>query len=278
MVSRSFLFGLGLMGLGVGLAVQLRSSTLTSSHSFSDALASQPIVQIGALPDNATIQSVQKRAQAITVKVLTKDAWGSGILVHRQGNLYTVLTNQHVIHIGAPYRVQTPDGRIYKASAYPASNFRKYDLAFVQFKADSPQYTIATFGKSETLRAGDPVFASGFPFEGDNSRFKGFRFTEGKVSLIVPKALDGGYRLGYSNDVVKGMSGGPVLNRQGRVVAVNGMHAYPLWGDPYIFQDGSKPSQSQRIIMVKSSWAIPIERVMQLAPKNLHLAESRLTH
>jgi serine protease DegQ len=92
---------------------------------------------------------------------------------------------------------------------------------------------------------------------------KGFKFTTGKISLIASKALEGGYQVGYSNNIEKGMSGGPVLNGKGEVIAVNGMHQEPLWGDPYIYQDGSKPKSSLFSMFSRSSWAIPMETALQ---------------
>lgn len=93
---------------------------------------------------------------------------------------------------------------------------------------------------------------------------KGFVFTIGQVSLFTDKAFAGGYQIGYTNAVEKGMSGGPVLNRQGQVVGVNGIHAYPLWGNPYVFKDGSMSSVAMQQQMSRYSWAIPIDTFVQL--------------
>ncbi|MGB8700603.1 MAG: serine protease, partial [Thermosynechococcaceae cyanobacterium] len=112
---------------------------------------------------------------------------------------------------------------------------------------------------------GTPVFAAGFPLPLTENSTKGFKFTKGSISLITSKALEGGYQVGYSNDIEKGMSGGPVLNAKGEVIAVNGMHQEPLWGDPYLFQDGSKPSASLFSVLSHSSWAIPVETVLRTA-------------
>ncbi|MEB3829901.1 S1 family peptidase [Phormidium sp. CCY1219] len=208
-------------------------------------------------------------AESITVKVYSNNTNGSGILIQRQGSLYTVVTNEHVLTLGPPYRIETADGRSYPAEVLKSVSFNGKDLALLQFSS-AENYTLASFGAIANLTVGEPVFAAGFPFGGSASHGRGFAFKTGEVSLLPDKALPRGYQLGYTNPIEKGMSGGPVLNRQGQVVGINGMHAYPLWGDPYVFEDGSRPCQGMREIMTRSSWAIPIETLVQLA-QNLSL-------
>lgn len=208
-----------------------------------------------------------QKARSITVKVLSGDNWGSGIIIQQQEQVYTVITNDHVLQSGEAYRIQTPDGKIYSATRYLASQFSGKDLALLQFSSTKYDYKIGVLGSSSGLREGDKVYAAGFPSEPKKSDSPGWKFTDGRVSLIPEKSLEDGYQLGYDNQIEKGMSGGPVLNLAGEVVAVNGMHAYPLWGDPYLFQDGSKPCEPMRELMVRSSWGIPIEKFLQLAPQ-----------
>lgn len=208
-----------------------------------------------------------QKARSITVKVLAGDSWGSGIVIQRQEQVYTVLTNDHVLQSEKTYRLQTPDGKIYSATRYLATQFVGKDLALLQFRSTKSDYKIGVLGNSSAVKEGDQVYAAGFPFEADKSDAAGLKFTDGRVSLIPEKSLEDGYQLGYNNQIEKGMSGGPVLNLAGEVVAVNGMHAYPLWGDPYVFQDGSKPCEPMRELMVRSSWGIPIEKFLQLAPQ-----------
>jgi hypothetical protein len=88
---------------------------------------------------------------------------------------------------------------------------------------------------------------------------RGFRFTRGKVLLLLPKPLERGYRLGYTNDIEVGMSGGPIFQAQGLLVGINGRlkDRDPDFG-VYAFEDGTQPPPEMIEQMVRSSWGIPI--------------------
>jgi S1-C subfamily serine protease len=225
--------------------------------------ASAPVVSVVTpctSPDCNTPQSKQiyQQAEAITVKVVSTDFLGSGILLRKQGSVYTVLTNAHVLQAGdAPYRVQTPDGQIHAANLPKGVNFGKNDLALLQFQSSSNIYNVASLGKSPAV--GDEVFAVGFPATEEGTQAKGFVLTTGKVLLVLPKPLEGGYQLGYTNNLEKGMSGGPLLNRRGEVVGVSGMQAYPLWDAPSVFQDGIEVDEPLHKTIIRLSWAVPIK-------------------
>jgi serine protease Do len=266
-LTRLLLFG-GICGLGLAGLQRI-------NHTQPLAIASPQVLSLAQTEQSfqlarGSLHPLQRRAYAITVKVLAGDEdWGSGILIKRQDKSYWVLTNQHVLWIGDRYRVQTADGRTYAAKAISQASFGQNDLGLLQFQSQAINYETAKLGCSRNLAVGTPVFATGFPLPLTELSSKGFKFTTGRISLITPKAFEGGYQVGYSNDIEKGMSGGPVLNLQGEVVAVNGMHQEPLWGDPYVFQDGSKPKVDSRSILEHSSWAIPMETALRsttLAP------------
>ena len=216
-------------------------------------------------------------ARAITVKVLgKKDKFlGSGILVNRQGSNYTVVTNAHVLDVeDTLYRVQTVDGRIFKAQRtqklqnLPTNLFPKEDLAILRFDSPSHDYQIAALESIKKSNLGSRVFAAGFPFAIEGDRDTGFVLKSGQLSWVLDKALEGGYQVGYTNDIQKGMSGGPLLNQAGKVVAINGMHANPLWGEPYVYQDGTEPVAKLRKRMTQYSWGIPIETFINLVNKS----------
>ena len=225
------------------------------------------LIEVNSRRENAqqlTVAQIKNEARVIAVKVLSGYGAGSGILINKQGQIYTILTNNHVLAVGESHRIQTPDGKIYQGKLVRNRSFDGNDLVLLQFRS-TREYSVARLASSP-VAVGDEVFATGFPGQ-EGSEKRGFEFLLGTVSFLSPKALVGGYQIGYSNPVEKGMSGGPLLNSRGEVVGLNGMHAYPLWGDPYVFKDGSKPNLP-RDLMIESSWAIPIETFLQLGNKS----------
>ena len=234
-------------------------------------------------------QFLQQQAESITMKVLSgQEVLGSGFIIRQQGSVYLVVTNHHVLRSATPpYQIQTPDDKVYPAEVLPISSFENYDLALLRFQSQTIQYEVASTG---TLpQAGEQVFAAGFPFraqfpetytnpsleEGQKCKQsslsnlkRGFVFCEGKITQKLDQPLEGGYQIGYTNNIEKGMSGGPLLNNRGEVVSINGMHAYPLWGDPYIYMNGSQPPESLKEELIHSSWGIPIETYQKLTMNN----------
>ncbi len=210
-----------------------------------------------------SIDWLQQQSKLITVKVLSNDSWGSGFIIQQQGQVYIVLTNEHVLSPGKQHRIQTADGRIYSSSLLQSIRFND-DLALIQFRSPSIVYPVAIVKEASTLEVGNRVFATGFPFDINPSKSGKFELTTGKVSDLLNQPLVGGYQIGYTNNVKRGMSGGPLLNIQGEVVGVNGMSKYPLLGNPYIFKDGSTVSDTRWQEMSGLSWAIPTSKFLHL--------------
>lgn len=280
LISNSIFKGTGLLVcfIGVGMflsgdGAKLQLTTLPS---------------ISARKTSAQIDSI---AAEISIKILDRDFLGSGFVVKRKGNKYIAITNQHVLRAGeAPYKIETYDGKVYRAKVVADAEIkdRQYDLAILEFKADAV-YPTATIGNSLSLEVGEPVFAAGFPYgelETDRANptlFKSKNNLElalkrGRVVIILDRALEEGYQIGYNNDVRKGMSGGPLLNSQGEVVGVNGKHAYPLWEAPEIYQDGSQPCPALQDLIIRSSLAIPIEKSLESPQlKSLKLSNSKIS-
>ena len=155
-------------------------------------------------------EQLQELASSITVKVFSGDKRGSGTLIRKQGDgesqVYTVLTNDHVLGGETTSSVTTPDGQVHQAVVKTdrefAETFAGKDAVLLEFRSEG-NYQVATqTGNSPTVD--DAVFAAGFPFE-DNELV----FATGTVELFLDRALKNGYQVGYSSDIQQGMSGGP---------------------------------------------------------------------
>ncbi len=241
-----------------GLSMLLSASAVSVSISDQETSITKPPIQL-------SVAQLQEKATAITVKILSTDFLGSGILLNKQNSVYTVLTNAHVLRADNPrYRIQTPDGEIYQADIPKNVNFQNYDLAILEFSSIKKVYSVANLGT--VPKVGDEVFIAGFPMEEESEKIN-FVFLGGKVSLVLSKALEAGYQVGYTNRLEKGMSGCALLNKQGEVVGVNGMHAYPLWDAPSVFIDGSQAEEKLHQQIVGLSWAIPIDKVVEMMGK-----------
>ena len=242
---------------------------------------------VASVSPQQLVSNINDVATNISIRILDRDFLGSGFIVRRSEREYIAITNQHVLRAGEPpYRVETVDGKTHTAEVVTdmATNDYQYDLAVLKFEADRV-YETAKIGSSYRLEVGEPVFAAGFPYqepsqsrttaekaqtnpalfdEGDKSS-RQLAIKPGRVAIILDRALEEGYQIGYTNNVKKGMSGGPLLNLQGETIGINGKHAYPLWESPEIYQDGSEPCPALQELITRSSLAIPIEKSIELA-------------
>jgi S1-C subfamily serine protease len=220
--------------------------------------------------------SVPEIAKQVTVRIFSNSGAGSGVIIYRQGQVYTVLTCDHVLNENDSnnYTVLTSDGRTYPAKKLAYPQFGDKDLAVIQFT--SPQsYQVAEMGNSDALAMGETVYAAGFPNwywvnpkAIENTRdwgMRAFRLTRGNVEMISERSLPRGYQLGYTNEVENGMSGGPVLDQNGRLIGINGRLKFPPQGIAvYRFADGTMPSSTAFQRMESLSWAIPISTFRRL--------------
>ncbi|MEO0932601.1 MAG: serine protease [Cyanobacteria bacterium J06641_2] len=211
-------------------------------------------------PSILSSQQLHHRAKMISVKVMSQEILGTGFLLKKQGCVYTVVTNAHVLRAGkAPFQIQTFDNRIWKAETKYVAPAKGDDLAILQFRTKTENYAVSSIGVNPMV--GTKVVAAGFPFTEDDSDVDSLTLTTGKVSLVLDKALQGGYQIGYTNNIRKGMSGGALLNQNGEVVGVNGMHAFPLWDIPSVFESGEQVDKVLHEKIVRLSWAVPMEKV-----------------
>ncbi|MEG3986582.1 serine protease [Microcoleus sp. S28C3] len=206
---------------------------------------------------------VENLARQTAVRIQTGKSFGSGTIVRRQGQTYTVLTNWHVVAIVRGDRtIVTGDGLLHQPLGVPR-RLGDTDLAIVEFRS-AIEYKVAPIS-AEPAAVGEPLLAAGFPAGAEVLAVAG-----GVVELLLPKSLPQGYSLGYTNEVKIGMSGGPIFNAKGFLVGINGRGKYrdPDFG-VYAFEDGSEPTTELLEKMVKSSWGIPISIYLQFVSSHL---------
>jgi S1-C subfamily serine protease len=178
----------------------------------------QPIALAGKSP-----MEIYDAAQDISVKIANREGNGSGILLQKQGDVYTVLTAAHVVRDPrASFKITTPDDQEYRPIE---GSIRRYqgdvDLAVLKFRSSFP-YKLAELGDSNLLKGGMDLYVAGFPIPTQVITESIFVFRRGQVTANSKRVFKYGYALLYDNDTLPGMSGGPILNAESKVVGVHG--------------------------------------------------------
>jgi S1-C subfamily serine protease len=214
-------------------------------------------------------QKLQQHLRSISIKILAHgETIGSGVLLAKQQQVYTVITNAHVIQSASvPFQLQTPDGQVYAAALITPPTGQNRDLSILRFQ--SPDRTYITAKLATALpKTGDRVWSSGFPIDPPNDTSKPVsepNIVNGQIVQILPIAIAGGYSIGSDRTIEKGMSGGPLIDRSGKLIGINGVHANPLWDQPEILEDGSTVGDVLQEQIKNSNWAIPIDFIKEYA-------------
>lgn len=238
-----------LLMLLVSLAIWLSSSQASVFRSDKKYLSERELKDYG---------------RSITVRVFptkTPRYGGSGVLIKRDEHLYTVVTNDHVINNKTlDYQIQTLDDRIYNADILKLPDSEN-DVGFLVFSSPNCVYPVASSISQPTIKKRSWVMAGGFPFTQNLQQSQKFKTNRGIVAEILNFPFIGGYQIGYSNNIINGMSGGPLLNYYGELIGINGLGKEPLFGNPYIYQDGSTVSEVEYLKFSRLSWAVPIQTI-----------------
>ncbi|MDB9537266.1 tetratricopeptide repeat-containing serine protease family protein [Dolichospermum planctonicum CS-1226] len=189
--------------------------------------------------DSVNTQKIAQIAKNTSVQINAEGdltPGGSGVIIAKQGNIYTVLTANHVVcdDLGragkitcatdTTYSVRTNTGKDYPVKDVNVLQKTKNDadLALATFVAKE-DYPIATLGNSDQMIEGSDVFVGGFPAVfGKVGAARDFAFTTGMVVSRASKGVNG-YSLIYDAKTITGNSGGPVFDIAGRVVAIHGL-------------------------------------------------------
>jgi S1-C subfamily serine protease len=207
-------------------------------------------------------QKLHHQLRAISIKILAHgETIGAGVLLAKQEQVYTVVTNTRVIQTAsAPFQLQTYDGQIYAAALITPPVGQNRDLSILRFQSPNRIYHTAKLA-TNIPQVGDRVWSSGFPLNSPYDSSKPIwepSIVSGQITQILPIAIAGGYSIGSDCPIEQGMSGGPMLDRSGALIGINGIHTNPLWNSPKILEDGSKVSDVLQEQIQNYHWAIPI--------------------
>jgi tetratricopeptide (TPR) repeat protein len=201
---------------------------------------------------------VAKVAKAVTVLIKAGGEQGSGAIINRTGNTYTVLTAAHVVKkTDRKYTIELNDGQNYPVSGFKLSPNGNLDLAVIQFQSDRSYPTIK-IGDSNTAEEGTVAYVAGFPFATVAITKSLYLFNEGKITANSSKPFANGYSIVYNCATLPGMSGGPVLNDKAELIAVHGK------GDN---QERIQRSEINSSVWVKTGFnlGIPVNTFTQIA-------------
>jgi hypothetical protein len=183
----------------------------------------QPQLSIAAL----SIQQIDTISKQITVKIEGPDV-GSGVIIERSGNNYVVLTCRHVFYSGGGqgryipgrYTIQTSDGDSYPV--YSRREIPGLDLVELQFESDK-NYRTAELANSDEIKKSATIYASGWTRE-SSKLGRVYNLTVGYFKERLPNP-ENGYALVITNSILPGMSGGPMLDENARLLGIHGQVA-----------------------------------------------------
>jgi tetratricopeptide (TPR) repeat protein len=173
---------------------------------------------------------------------------GSGTIIHRKGNVYSIITNYHMAcglqnrqyciqYLKRGYTMITADGRRYYTPIVKKV-WPDLDIVIMEFYS-STSYPVAQMADSDSLKVDDRVYTAGFLkkpawlFEVGIAQSivqnrlvgEGWLFGVGKARAIVQNRLvgdRGGYTVIYDVETKPGMDGGGAFDSNGRLVALHG--------------------------------------------------------
>ncbi|MDB6073421.1 MAG: htrA 1, partial [Verrucomicrobiaceae bacterium] len=168
-----------------------------------------PVVTSSPL-DEGAIKIVEKVKPSI-VKIIQMgregaDGLGSGFIISEDG---LIATNMHVVGQARRLQVETSDGKTYEVKSVHASDHH-VDLAILRVAAKGLKPLV--LGNSDETKQGQPIVAMG------NPQGLAFSVVQGVVSAI--REVEGNSMIQLAVPIEQGNSGGPLMDRQGRVLGM----------------------------------------------------------
>ncbi|HEY7002953.1 MAG TPA: trypsin-like peptidase domain-containing protein [Gaiellaceae bacterium] len=140
---------------------------------------------------------------------------GSGFVIDRSGD---IVTNDHVVADAAAVRVGFSNNATYPAKVLGGDP--STDVAVVRVNAPASALHALVWADSSRVEVGDPVYAIGNPFGLDRTLTNGIVSATGR-DIQAPNGLAIQRALQTNAAINHGNSGGPLIDRFGRVIGIN---------------------------------------------------------
>ena len=144
---------------------------------------------------------------------------GSGTIVAKNGDIYTLLTAWHVlssVRDGEELYAVTNTGVSYRIPIKSIIRVGNVDIALARFRGPNG-LKIAKIS-AEDVRIGEDAEVFGYPVTAS----KKLALNRGYILANAKVGVEEGYQLLYKIETSSGMSGGPVVDKFGNVVGVHG--------------------------------------------------------
>jgi len=152
-----------------------------------------------------------KRGETVTI---TKGGLGSGIVISEDG---LVMTSAHVVQVADSVVVRFLDGTMAEAKIIGAA--AQADVALLKLDQLPEKLVTAELGDSDDVDIGDEIFVIGAPYGVDHTLTVGYmsgrRRPETVCKPLVPIEF-----LQTDAAINKGNSGGPMFNKNGKVIGI----------------------------------------------------------
>ena len=206
---------------------------------------------VNSLDTTKTYQQIKDNAELVTVLIAQNGnsiyTVGSGVIIIKDSNYYTVLTAAHIFDsnddgildekddIGR-FLVKTPDGDYYKIRFFERlkdESLGEIDLVLLQFISSKNYKTAKFLDPSKPIETvisfGSNIYVSGFSLTAnpkDTLRVDKGKFSQVFTPTQSEESFANGYNLEYkpdqNNQIDKHMSGGPIFDDNGDLIGIHG--------------------------------------------------------
>ena len=162
---------------------------------------------------------IYAKAKQFTVQIDGEET-GTGTIIERNNDTYTVLTCWHVMDTPGSYQITTADGNTHQVIT--VENLPDIDLAVITFST-SNTYPLADLGDSSKATSGLVAYVVGYPdpFPGVPERQY---FTDSSEIQSRLTTGEKGYQIIHDGSFTPGSSGGGIFDREARLIGINGQY------------------------------------------------------